>query len=159
MPVCRLGESVHIRAAASRARAAHGTEMLVPFQNGPGQRKPSPPPLPPSFLPQGPGQRSFDSRIARWREIMSKNSKETLRHRRWRGWESGAVGREPVARLGALPARPHPPLPFPLPWPFGGSSFHSPFLDLLPSGGKIHILGYLNYEFSSLPWPSGRSIL
>ena len=28
---------------------------------------------------------------------MSKNSKETLRHRRWRGWESGAVGREPVA--------------------------------------------------------------
>ena len=112
-----------------------------------------------SFLPQGPGQRSFDSRIARWREIMSKNSKETLRHRRWRGWESGAVGREKVARLGALPARPHPPLPFPLPWPFGGSSFHSPFLDLLPSGGKIHILGYLNYEFSSLPWPSGRSIL
>ena len=74
-----------------------------------------------SFLPQGPGQRSFDSRIARWREIMSNNSKETRRHRRWRGWESGAVG----STARATP--PSPPLSsalalwgFLLPLPFPG---------------------------------------
>ena len=63
MPVCRLGESVHIRAAASRARAAHVTEMLGPFQNGPGQRKPSPT-SPPSIVLPPPRARAEERELA-----------------------------------------------------------------------------------------------
>ena len=108
-----------------------------------------------SFLPQGPGQRSFDSRIARWREIMSKTRRKLfvtgggaagrvarLGESRWRGWEH-------------CPRDPTLPSPFLCPGPLGVPPSTPLSWTYCSRGGRYIYWGISIMSFLLSPGPRG----